>query len=814
MPDSDEDFSEIRGSSDQIPAPGLQLDDGAPRPTELKRAGALLDNPRATKKRHQLPLVERVIQIELHPDLPVGTPVWIDSAEANLLDSYGTTFLQHVTVRLSDDTERIVPPEALTRVVRRQYQNPKLDIADPVLSEHVFFKEPKVGDLWFATNRGNLYHQFTIGRFVGDDEDDATYLRRVHDFLQRAVLDVAAGDRRLFARVPKDKPRFHYCDIDISDNRLASEMTVANSNRLARLLFQEVDLPALRDELEAREFPGAQEWTPRDYLYEHATKEGQKLSLHGTYGTKRVCPEGEDGSPLFATAEMHLAFVRKRIYFHWQTFVSRRETDVDAAFFFRLMGVPGDGDRYDEAVYRNNQNWRLHGNTKAGKNNWLQPTDVVSPGLLSEIDLLMASLVHPLPSVEQAFLASEWAAQTPQVRRAPVTEPVSNTALVELVDEEAQRIKRWLVRMDEDGIGVGAAAFTVAPGPGRIRLVRQRPSYCHICGRQHDNDNAWIDVSQEGKVIVGCYRNSRVQEVPLAYLEPPAQEIEIDEVFVRTEDSGVTFDGNRVFVDARQVYRTALGGDCNVVDDLEDINICKQQGLFAVRAPMGFGKTEKLISEFKRRVDKKMIVWLTPRRSLARNAAERLGEMFALYLDTPGKIDLAKYPCLVLQVESMCRLDVGSNSDGRLIVVLDEVQALCAQLTGDTMKNGGSVTMFEWLLRTADLVVVMDAHLETWHLDVIAGFMKPQMPRTVYAIPQTPEKQRFSVPKIWVVQNVHRPTIENYVLTQLRQGKRVVVATNFGPKYVTSLSRAGPCSVHCPKNRFSASTRKRRTRRS
>jgi hypothetical protein len=119
--------------------------------------------------------------------------------------------------------------------------------------------------------------------------------------------------------------------------------------------------------------------------------------------------------------------------------------------------------------------------------------------------------------------------------------------------------------------------------------------------------------------------------------------------------------------------------------------------------PMGAGKTTAVI-EYLQSYEK--VIFLSPRRSLAFNIAERLKDKnFTLY--TKGKINKADR--IIVQVESLFKLEHNQNFD---LVVIDEIESVLNQtLSRDTHKKNLELNfkIFCNILKSAKKVIGLDA---------------------------------------------------------------------------------------------------------
>ena len=131
-----------------------------------------------------------------------------------------------------------------------------------------------------------------------------------------------------------------------------------------------------------------------------------------------------------------------------------------------------------------------------------------------------------------------------------------------------------------------------------------------------------------------------------------------------------------------------------------------------IRAGLGRGKSQS-VSDFIKKSNYISIVVLTPRRSYAKSAKERLvretGLPFICYSEQKKSLIEAKY--VVIQAESLYRLDINTENN---LLIIDEVEAFLYQLTSvithkdNHIKN---VETFIELVKQSQKVIALDAFI-------------------------------------------------------------------------------------------------------
>lgn len=177
-------------------------------------------------------------------------------------------------------------------------------------------------------------------------------------------------------------------------------------------------------------------------------------------------------------------------------------------------------------------------------------------------------------------------------------------------------------------------------------------------------------------------------------------------------------------------YLTEIDEDVIEKDDMYvDEKIYEnRERICLVKAPLGSGKStsvNKYIKSYHKEYD--FIIVLTPRQSYARNACQRLrkstGLDFRCYLDIKKKMldqDITtKY--IVIQVESLLRLNPIYYSNYNTLIIADEIEASLTQLTSMAThkeKHSQNVDTFVKMMTFAKKIICVDAFLSNRTINV------------------------------------------------------------------------------------------------
>ncbi|GJJ75201.1 hypothetical protein EMPS_07559 [Entomortierella parvispora] len=250
-----------------------------------------------------------------------------------------------------------------------------------------------------------------------------------------------------------------------------------------------------------------------------------------------------------------------------------------------------------------------------------------------------------------------------------------------------------------------AAQFEMQCIPDRamiFKLQRKTPGDCVVCDRKHEHENAYLKLTRSGAIFFHCHRAEGLKGLELFKQDISlASGIETSSAVPRGLSCADIKDDARYLT-----YRllSPLPGDS------------QQPPSLLIRCDTGGGKTN--FTEALVKANAKAIVKANPKpRFVAISCRRTLAEMlearldFENYQNIPGQIDCRR---LVVQAESLFRLNLKAYVDEGTILILDELSSLIKQMCSDkTMGNVHNLNLqvFELLIRRAKRVICLDADL-------------------------------------------------------------------------------------------------------
>jgi hypothetical protein len=142
-----------------------------------------------------------------------------------------------------------------------------------------------------------------------------------------------------------------------------------------------------------------------------------------------------------------------------------------------------------------------------------------------------------------------------------------------------------------------------------------------------------------------------------------------------------------------------------------------------VRAQMKLGKTKtlkKYMNEYFPHSAANPVIRIVTFRQTFSNSIKSSFPDFTMYNTITGIINQFRVPRLIIQVESLHRLEMRAPMQPIQLLVLDEVESILEQFNSGLHKNfSASFAVFEWMIRTCEHLICMDANLSQRSFEII-----------------------------------------------------------------------------------------------
>jgi len=285
-----------------------------------------------------------------------------------------------------------------------------------------------------------------------------------------------------------------------------------------------------------------------------------------------------------------------------------------------------------------------------------------------------------------------------------------------------------------------------------LNFDRIAPGQCNICDRVHDKDNTFYIIMHKDNITFRCRHNDKYIKVGRAKA---------------IEDSDPWCQPDKV--------------DRTVIDRPEIGEITPKSGTFCIRSPMGSGKTKSLINFLNKCGPDETIIILSFRLTFSADLARKLPD-FQLYNKISGRINIDKTPRLIIQVESLHRLNYALQSINRakLTLILDESESIISQWSNYNSNTERNFDVFSWLVAQAKQVICIDANLSARTFRTITS-IRPSKPEILDNIYKSGQKtvQIIAEETEWLGQ----------LTSTLKSGLKVAVPCN-------TLKRANAIGAH------------------
>lgn len=397
---------------------------------------------------------------------------------------------------------------------------------------------------------------------------------------------------------------------------------------------------------------------------------------------------------------------------------------------------------YIDNVYKNNQSFRLLGSDKWGDTRVKR----IAAGNRADITLEDTVVGRPRPD-KGLLLPKKW--EMPQSEEA---DSPTDQLVADILAKYSHYIEGFTFRNVVGNI---------------INFDRQFPTFCQFCNDTHHNDNTAYMVintgasADSGSVFLGCRHSKSCIHLgdigdPSEIAEAPAIDVEARiDTAMKSKERDINLKSD---IDYKRFQAKELG----------------QLGYdrtYILKAPMGMGKTKALAQYLQSRPDIKKVVFITFRRSLARDIGKKFAG-FTSYMDISETIiNMDSYPKLIIQAESLHRLKVlGLRVD---LLIMDESESIIEQFTsgGTFSRFTECVSTFVFLARYSLQLIAMDANVCNRTIKTIAACEREGTTRfDEYIYPSRKRDKYFITTK--------SGDLGTKLLEKLNEGKRCVIATN------------------------------------
>lgn len=313
--------------------------------------------------------------------------------------------------------------------------------------------------------------------------------------------------------------------------------------------------------------------------------------------------------------------------------------------------------------------------------------------------------------------------------------------------------------------------FTVSGVDGNlIKIKDDHTIECVICKRTHSNENPYALVGKNGSVTLICRRN---ESNPVIIIAGCGGEKKAEKN-VTLKDLSSVFEVRKLLteIDKTTIFKF-------MPEISPEMKIHKH---IAISSPLGSGKTKALFDYIAMYGKFGVIISIVHRRSLTSNMRPKYKAAgFIIYDEIKGEIDLKKHKRILIQYESLHRLNlIGVKVN---LLICDEVNSICIQYLSKMAKYNRGITecMFESICRGAERSIIMDGNLNNRILNAVSCLGQ----REYFTWMNEPA----DLLRPNIVLTTENASFVEEIIAKIRAGHKIEIVTSQGPKYCEILAK-------------------------
>ncbi len=319
-------------------------------------------------------------------------------------------------------------------------------------------------------------------------------------------------------------------------------------------------------------------------------------------------------------------------------------------------------------------------------------------------------------------------------------------------------------------------------GGNIIKLRDDHTAPCFTCDRIHQNENPYAVVGKDGSVRLICRRNSNGGILIGNVKTCSDSNLPTNELTTKQKRRTIKRKLIEKLIWLNKARTRIIGPNLVTISQylLEITGKINDKKHVAISSILGSGKTKALFDHIRLLGDNKTSVSIIHRRALTANMRPKYKAAgFVIYDEINGEISLKKYKNVLIQYESLHRLNItGCAVD---FLICDEINSICMQYLSKLSTNCRSINeyMLETLFRSAKSSLVMDGNLD----DGIINAVNCLGSREYYVWNNSPE--RLLSPNTII--SLSSSSFKAEIVCKLKDGKKVEVVASNGPNYCETL---------------------------
>lgn len=236
-----------------------------------------------------------------------------------------------------------------------------------------------------------------------------------------------------------------------------------------------------------------------------------------------------------------------------------------------------------------------------------------------------------------------------------------------------------------------------------IKIKDDHTKECIICKRSHVNENPYAVINKDKSVSLICRRDESKRAVIIEpAISPPKTRRKHKKVLLANMISRMKLVRllSKVNINTKRQFIGSIKNDMELYKHI------------ALSSALGSGKTKALFDFIMAYCGYKTIISVIHRRSLTANMRPLYKQAgFVIYDEIDGEIDLKKYKRVLIQYESLHRLNLSSAAIDLLIG--DEINSVCMQYLSKIAAHNRRMSecVLESLFKSAKSSIMLDGNL-------------------------------------------------------------------------------------------------------
>ncbi len=237
-----------------------------------------------------------------------------------------------------------------------------------------------------------------------------------------------------------------------------------------------------------------------------------------------------------------------------------------------------------------------------------------------------------------------------------------------------------------------------------INFTRVNRGHCSICEAIHTNENSMYVVYAKGEAVYRCRRDTENRYISICNINSKTLN-KWDYLKMLIPRTKAMIENNAIFPRYKDILHIYSQSTLRDINDVPVVYIC---------APMKMGKTKNL-KAYIDKLDSGTTIIIISFRIAFSNHMLHTFDGFESYQNVQGDIKSTYNPKIIVQVDSLHRVKTKYD-----LLILDESESIISQFdNGSIDKKTFTIANFEYLIRSSNMIIAMDALMSERTIEVI-----------------------------------------------------------------------------------------------